>query len=250
MRMRNPQPTFPPLLTGHRLAADRNPFNWAVSKAGKGKLGAGDLAWSEDARSLRFALVLEPDVPRERCGEILYVVMVAFGDAAGALIPPEVSITYRWPSAILMNNGQIGSADLVLSGEDADGVPDWMVVGLDIRITPDPGTVDPGLDINNTTMWDEGCGDITRTALLESVARHSVNLIHNWSEDGFGPIHTHWWGRVCKEMRISDGIELAQGRALLGLDETGNALMSDSGTTVALHTIDALTDLRNQRVRA
>ena len=248
--MRNPQPTFPPLLTGHRLAADRNPFNWAVSKAGKGKLGAGDLAWSEDARSLRLALVLEPDVPRKRCGEILYVVMAAFGDAAGALIPPEVAITYRWPSAILMNNGQIGFVDLVLSDEDIDRVPDWMVIGLDIRINPDPGTADPGLDINNTTMWDEGCGGITRTALLESVARHSVNLIHNWSEEGFGPTHTQWWGRVSKEMRIADGIDLDPGQTLMGLDETGNALMSGNGETVALHTIDALTELRNQRVPA
>lgn len=248
--MKNPSPSFPPLLTGHRLEAGKNPFACSVSKARKGKLGAGDLVWSDNSRALRFALVLEPEVGRARCCEILYVVMAAFGDAAGALIPPEVSITYRWPSAILMNNGQIGFADLVLSGGDVDGVPDWIVVGLDIRITPNPGTVDPGLDINNTTMWDEGCGDITRTALLESVARHSVNLIHNWSEDGFGPIHNQWWGRVSKEIKIADGIEPVPGQMLLGLDETGNALISGGDATVALHTIDALAELRNQRVPA
>ena len=248
--MKNPSPTFPPLLTGHGLEAARNPFNWSVSRARKGKLGAGDLVWSKDLRSLRFALVLEPEIERHRCCEILYVVMTAFGDAAGALIPPEVSITYRWPSAILMNNGQIGSVDLALSEQQVDGVPDWMVVGLDIRIAPDPGTVDPGLDINNTTMWDEGCGDITRTALLESVARHSVNLIHNWSEEGFGPTHAQWWGRLSKEMKIADGIETGSGQTLLGLDETGNALMSGNGETVVLQTIDALIELRDQQLSA
>lgn len=245
--MKNTQPTFPPLLTGHRLASERNPFNWAVSRAGKGKLGAGDLAWSADTRNLRFALVLEPDVPRERCSEILYVVMAAFGDAAGALIPPEVAITYRWPSAILMNDGVIGFADLLLSETETDAVPDWMVVGLDVRIKPESGAQDPGLDVSRTTMWDEGCGDITRTSLLESTARHTVNLIHNWSEEGFQPTHEQWWGRICRISGLSDDVASGRGQTLLGLDEMGNALLSGGQGTIALRTAETLSELRRQR---
>lgn len=245
--MKNPLPTFPPLLTGHRLAGDKHPFNWALSRAKKGKLGAGDIVWSDDTSALRFALVLEPDVHRERCCEILYVVMAAFGDAAGALIPPEVAITYQWPSAILMNDGQVGFVDLVLSDGETNEVPDWMVVGLDIRMVPDFGATDPGLEINRTTLWDEGCGDITRTAVLESVARHTVNLIHNWSEDGFRPTHEQWWGRICKDRKLADGIEHNLGQSLTGLDDTGNAIISGPGGTIGLQTVEVLRQLRHFR---
>ena len=248
--MKNPLPTFPPLLTGHRLAAEKNPFNWATSRARKGRLGAGDLAWSQDTGSLRCALVLEPEVGRERCCEILYVVMAAFGDAAGALIPPEVAITYQWPSAILMNDGQIGYVDLVLSDEETNGVPDWMVVGLDIRMAPDTGVNDPGREIDKTTMWDEGCGDITRTALLESAARHTVNLIHNWSEDGFRPTHEQWWGRICRERKLADGVDHTPEQSLTGLDESGNAIIAGPNGTTCLQTVEVLQQLRQFRQAA
>ena len=50
-----------------------------------GRLSAGDVLWSESSESLRMSLVLEPEVERRRCGEMLFLMMVAFGDAAGAI---------------------------------------------------------------------------------------------------------------------------------------------------------------------
>ena len=81
--------------------------------------------------------------PRHRCGEMVFVAMTAFGDAAGALIPPEVAITYQWPGCILMNEGQIGYVDLIIAEEEADGVPDWMVLSIDIQMKPDFEDLNP-----------------------------------------------------------------------------------------------------------
>jgi biotin-(acetyl-CoA carboxylase) ligase len=246
--MRDPLPTFPPLLTGHKLAIGKMPANWAQSRVADGRLGAGDLVWSEDADDLRAALVLEPDVVRARCPEIIFTAMVAIGDAVGALSAPEVSVTYRWPSVILVNEAKAGFVDLVISETDKDDVPDWMVLSLHMRLRPKRSAPEPGRVIDTTTLWDEGCGELSRTALLESVSRHLVNLIHIWSEDGFKPIHSQWWGRLSEKAKFADGALAGDdGAALLGLDESGNALIKTSAGTHAVPTMEALARLRTRR---
>jgi len=215
--------------------------------AEKGDAGAGDIFWSENTNTLSFALVLEPEVIRARCGEILYVAMVAFGDAAGALCPPEVSVTYQWPSEILMNGASIGYADLVVSKEATDDVPQWMVIIIDIAITPEKFINDPGEQAYRTTMWDEGCGDISRTELLESVSRHLVNWLHTWSEDGFRPIHDQWIGRMSKDQKMLSGISEQE---MLGMDESGNALLKGGELSTSILTFDALDIAKQIRMEA
>jgi len=236
--MDNRQPTFPPLLSGRGLTVGKDPFGHACAKAKRGEAGAGDLFWSEVTESLRFALVLEPDVAWERCGEMAYAAMVAFGDAAGALIPPEVAITYQWPNVIQMNDGQIGSVELLV-GEDEQEEPAWMVLGLNVRLVPDFADMNPGENYHVTSFWDEGCGDVTRTDLLESVARHLVNGIHTWSEDGFKLIHEQWLGRLNKDAQLSREFAVPKAR-FVGLDEVGNGLLSVGGETVSYSLIDVL----------
>lgn len=245
--MINTPPTFPPLLNGHRLASDENPFKWAIEKTKSGQLSAGDIVWSEVTNQLNFALVMEPDVPRERCHEILFVAMVALGDAVGALVPPEVSVKYQWPNQILMNDGAIGIADLMISKESENEIPDWMVLSISLQIMPDFVDDNPGEKLNVTTMWDEGCGEITRTELLESVSRHTVAMIHTWSEDGFKPIHKLWMGRLMDQNKIPDALGHEK---MIGLDEAGNALVSQVGTTVSISIEDALSQLRQLDIAA
>ena len=66
---------------------------------------------------------------------------------------------------------------------------------------------------------------MTRTELLESTARHTLNAIHNWSEDGFRPVHEQWTGRLSKENPVAVPISSDIDR-FIGLDESGNALVS------------------------
>ena len=119
-----------------------------------------------------------------------------------------------------------------------------MVMSLDIQMMPDFADMNPGENYHATTMWDEGCGEITRTQLLESTARHTVNGIHSWSEDGFKSVHEQWFGRICETRQLAPGLEESE---LVGLDESGNALLSGEAGTTGLTVFEALEQLRKLR---
>ena len=237
------EPTFPPLFTGHSIAVGHDPLIWAQEHAQVGKLGAGDLVWSKDSNNLRFALILEPDVVQARCAEILLVAMVSFGDAVGALVLPENSVTYRWPNQIFLNDAQVGVSDLIISNELTNGVPNWLIVSLNARLLPDISANEPGENPEITTFWDEGCGELTRNKLLESVSRHLLAGIHSWSEDGFKSVHEQYSGRFCRNQKLVSEIN-ATGE-FIGLDESGNAILKN-GESKLLLTIDTLNSLREQ----
>jgi len=230
------EPKFPPLLTGHKSTDPAGPFRQAQTGAGEQRLGAGDLIWSIDETQLRFAIVLEPEVDRQRCHEILFVLMVAFADAFGATAPPEVEMTYEWPNKFLANGAEVGSARLALANQEIDGIPQWMVIALSIRMAPRRGDPEPGHDRSRTTMWDEGCASISAVSLLEATARHFLAWVHGWEEDGFKGIHQTWSQRLAMGKRYECDY---QGRRVagepLGLDEHGGLLVRQPDNTEILH---------------
>ena len=240
-------PTFPPLLKGHRIPVNKSPVKRAKAMVAKGELGAGDLVWVDDQNNLRFCIVLEPEVSRSRCGEMLFLMMVAFGDALGALAPPEMAVTYKWPNDIQLNDASIGVCDLEVSTEETAGVPEWMIVSLDITIKPENIMHDPGYEVWQTSMWEEGCGDISRTELLESTSRHFLNCVHSWSEEGFKSIHEQWVGRICEKEKMVDG--LFEGE-FIGIDENGNALIKTSRDAQVMDVIKALDAIRSGKVHS
>ena len=233
-------PKFPPLLNGHRIAAGKSPLKRARAMVSKGELGAGDLLWSEETKNLSFCVILEPEVPRAQCQEMLFLMMVAFGDALGALAPPEMAVTYSWPNQIQLNDAFIGHCGLEVSKDEEDGVPQWMIVSLEIAIKPENIMHDPGEEAWRTTLWEEGCGDISRTELLESTARHFLNWMHGWDEEGFKPVHDQWTGRLNDKAQFVFGLTEEE---FMGMDEYGNALIKSLegmkiwGVENALHSL-------------
>lgn len=240
------EPSFPPLLSSHPTPVNADPVDIALSQAALKQAGAGDLFWSADEDRLKFALVLEPEVTRQRCYEMLYVAMVAFGDAAGALMPPEVSVTYVWPSSLLVNEGETGHVDLHIAPTTSEAdIPDWLVLSMDIELRPQTVETDPGLNYHRTTFWEEGCGHITKTELLNSIARHFLTWLHNWEEEGFRPVYNQWMQRLNAKENISlfyDGVK-HQGD-FVGMEESGNAFLRSNGKTIILQTSIALKDKR------
>ncbi len=241
--MHLPDPTFPPLLTGHDVKSPVRAFDHALEGARAGTLGAGDLVWSRNTQRLECAVVLEPEVSRARSMEMLFVAMVAFADAFGALAPPEVGVLYRWPNRLRINRGEIGEMRLVASeSSDGDGVPDWLVLDLGIQMRPAKMIDDPGTDLDFTNLLEEACGEVTRSGLIESYARHLLTWIHSWTVDGFRSVHDAWMDRA--EDKESEVTLVHQGEALtgtfMGLDESGNLLLRDGKQTRLLTVGDAL----------
>jgi len=233
-------PVFPPLLTGHGVNAPVDPFSHAVAGARADTLGAGDLVWAKRVDRFDCAIVLEPDVPGDQVAQMHYTAMVALADSLGALAPPEVGVHYRWPGTILVNGARAGEARFARDAATGpDGAPRWAVVGVALDIFDrEPyagGPHEAGERPNETTLFEEGCGELDRTPLLESFARHFLAWVDRWAEEGFRPVHDLWAGRREEADEIS--VEMPDGPVVgtwLGLDEDGALLLKTQNGAATL----------------
>ncbi len=244
----NEEPVFPPLLNGLAVAPGTDTASVAVAAVIAGEAGAGDLYWSQSEDRLNMAIVLEPDVPLSRAAQVRHVMAVAFGDAFGAISPPEIGVHYRWPGEILVNGASAGGITLDVPADlGADQVPAWMVLGLDVAITLDLSVDNPGEVPDRTTLHEEGAGEVTRTMLLESVSRHFLTWIDGWMNEGFKSVHENWLGRATgseKDVTVSHAGATVSGR-VTGMDEEGNLLFTPAGRPVqALALVETVVEHR------
>ncbi|MGI9482604.1 MAG: biotin/lipoate--protein ligase family protein [Hyphomicrobiales bacterium] len=234
--MHLPDPTFPPLLSGHAVKAPERAFESACAAAGFGDAGAGDVFWARDTAQMDWAIVLEPEVSAAQAQQMLILGQAAFADAFGAVAPPEVGVHFRWPGTVLINGAKAGIARICMGSDLEDGCPAWMVIGLSINIRRKGGTDEPGDVPDETDLMEEGCGDVDRTQLVESLSRHFMNRVHEWHEDGFRPAHETW---TSKAENAGEEVELnwsGEKRAgtLLTIDDEGNLILKNDTQTIAL----------------
>ncbi len=243
--MHMPDPTFPPLLNGHGVKGQPGPLQAACATAAEGKAGAGDVFWARDTARFDWACVLEPEVETARALQMIFVAMVALGDAFGAIAPPEVAFQYRWPGELLVNGGRAGNARIAVGPENDEGVADWLVVDLDLTIKRAEAGYEPGSDPDNTALYEEGCGEITRTELVESVSRHFLNWVHTWNEEGFKSVHETWLARAEGWQENIAIFWDGSGHAgkFLTIDDEGNMILKADKTVVSLPIAKAVEDL-------
>ena len=244
-------PVFPPLLNGVAAAKGIMPADFAFDQAQKAALGAGDLVWARSVDIARCAVVLEPEVSCEKALAMVPLAMVATGDSIGAIAPPNVAITFAWPKTIYANGAKVGSVDLRFpNGAKRDEVPKFAVLSLEIYVRwPSGGKThngelsasststgfingelgEPGDNLNQTVLYEEGCGELDRTQIMESWARHFLAWVDTWEQDGFKSVHENWLFRA-KDRNQSVVIEVgnvSHEGELAGLDEDGGILLKN-----------------------
>jgi BirA family transcriptional regulator, biotin operon repressor / biotin---[acetyl-CoA-carboxylase] ligase len=241
--MHLPEPVFPPLLTGRPVEAPRKPFEEACGRADRGELGAGDLLWSRSTARAECALILEPEIPLRRAVQMGPLMQVALADCLGALLPPRVGVQFRWPATLLLNGAKAGETRICSAPARREDVPEWLVVGFSLWLTHDFGGREPGEALGETSFAEEGAGELTRTAILQSFAAHFLAWLNLWQDDGFRPVHDAWIGRVEGReapAEIVYGTERIRARAL-GLDEeAGLIVQPEAGRTRVLPLLDEL----------
>ena len=218
-------PRFPPMLKGHAVKAPKRAFAEACRGAQARRLGAGDLVWSRNTARAEMAVVLEPEVELVKALQMGPLMMVALGDSLGSLCPPKVAIMYRWPHGVVLNGALAGEVRLGAPRVAADATPQWLVVGLALQLAAaHDGDV---TDFVNTSLAEEGGGEITRTDILQSVSAHFLTWLNIWQDDGFRPVHDQWLFRAEgreKPITVSHAGEAVEG-LVLGLDEATNLLL-------------------------
>jgi len=217
------RPSFPPLLRGVEIAGGQDVAAKAVAEA---SLGAdpGLVVWRCSPERLEAALLLAPQAPLGQAVSVAFAVALGFGDALGALAPPEVAVHYEWPGVFRVNGARCGAMRVMADTADATAEPDWLVIALDVPFLPEGA--DPGETPDRTCLGEEGCVDITPERLLESWSRHTLMWINTWMTDGFAPLHEAWRARA-----RGIGEDLPEGGTFVGLDEWGGQLVRSGAET-------------------
>lgn len=229
---------FPPLMSGHQVSGDEDPFLTACLKATAG-CDAGLIVYNLAPDTLRAALVFAPEVPLTNALSMVPVCAVGFQNALGALAPPEVAVHLEWSGGLRVNGAKCGRIRVAASTKAPDEVPDWLVVGFELPLWP--ASDEMGHTPDQTALYAEGCADVEAPALLESWARHTLNWISRWERESTPPLHAEWRG-----LAHGMGEEISQGGltgTFLGVDENFGMLVRDSETTHLLSLSTLLEDL-------
>lgn len=219
-------PSFPPMFRGEALRADMDPFTKAISSAMRG-IDPGLIVWSEDTTTARAALVLAPEEPLKSAIGVVFAAALGLSDSLGALAPPEVAVHFVWPDRVKINGALCGHLSAAASTADADKEPNWVVVGIDVPLLPIRDN-EPGSTPDQTTLAEEGCGEITVAELISSWSRHTLVWINRYVDDGMGPLHRAWRSK-CDS--IGEVIETPNPGVFMGLDELGGMLLKDASGT-------------------
>jgi len=231
----NDPPLLPPILTPIPVVNGIDVFAKAIAVAGKSETGT--VLYSENPEYVEVAIILSPEIPKIKCNQMLYIMMVASGDAIGALAPPEVAVTYAFPGFIFLNRGEAGLVKVeVAPSNDDQSIPDWMVVGLKLRLNNNVEINENEINADITSLADEGGGYVSRTRAIESLSRHFLAWISQWEDEGFKPV-TEVWNKRREETKI---ITLKNDKQVswVGLDENGLAIVKSNAKELFLSPID------------
>jgi len=216
----NGAPSFPPLLHGVQ-AAGGNPFASALAELASAEAEPGRVHYALRDDKLSAALVLAPEMPLADAMGALLAVQLGLSDALGTLAPPEVAVQIGWPDRLLVNGGLCGRFRVAAATDDPEAEPDWLLVGMEIDILP-AADFDAGLTPDSTTLFGEGCADLTAIDLIEAWSRHMMGWLHTFMSEGFAPLHAAWTGK-CAD--LGKDVTLPEAGRFLGLDEKAGMIL-------------------------
>jgi len=233
----NDPPLLPPILTPIPVVNGIDVFAKAIAVAGKSETGT--VLYSENPEYVEVAIILSPEIPKIKCNQMLYIMMVASGDAIGALAPPEVAVTYAFPGFFFLNRGEAGLVKVEIApSNDDQSIPDWMVVGLKLRLNNNIEINENEINADVTSLADEGGGYVSRTRAIESLSRHFLAWVSQWEDEGFKPV-TEVWNKRREETKV---VTLKSGQEVswVGLDENGLAIVKSNAQELFLSPIDII----------
>lgn len=169
-----------------------------------GDEGAGTLVWTRRFDLVEVAVVLEPEEALATARRALYAGMNAAADTLAAYCPPEKPVTFAWPDTILLDGGLIGGMRLSWpSGAAEDRPPEWLVLGLMMRLMMHAGPASR----DRTSLEAEGFELLEPRDIIGSFARHLMVHFHTWSQGGFKQIGADYLARLAPDKSARRGID-------------------------------------------
>ena len=224
-------PTFPPRLTGEKVAKNVDPFMKAVSASMIG-VDPGTVFFAENSDTMQVAITLAPEIPLNQSVGVCHALMLSLADSLGALGPPELAVHFSWPFQFKVNAASCGELKYKASTKKADEVPDWLVVGITLPFIR-PELIEPGSDPTTTWLYEEGCIELEVPQLIESWSRHSLVWLNTIESSGYAGIQDHWRAK-CDT--IGTHVSYPQKGTFVGTDEFGSLLLKQ-GVMTSVHSL-------------
>ncbi|GAA0601831.1 biotin/lipoate--protein ligase family protein [Craurococcus roseus] len=146
--------------------------------------GAGTLVWVRAYARAEAAVVLEPEMPLGPARLAFHAAATALADTLASLGPPEVAVALKLPGTVLVNLGECGAVRLAAPpGAAEDAVPDWLVVGMELRLAFPIG-YETGRTPDLTSLEEEGFEGVGPAELTAGWARHLMAGLDEWQARG------------------------------------------------------------------
>jgi len=155
------------------VGAEEGTLVWVGEQtAGRGQHGA----WRSPRGGLYAAVLLRPDFAAERLPELGLVTLLALGTAVAELLPPMTGLDYRWPNDLLINGHKVGG--VALHRPDAGAA----VLAAQLNVAP------PVEGWEHASLIADGAAETTPGEALERFARHLLDWLQRWDEEGLAPV--------------------------------------------------------------
>jgi BirA family biotin operon repressor/biotin-[acetyl-CoA-carboxylase] ligase len=205
-----------------RDGAEEGTLIWA-SEQGDARTRRGH-RWFSPPGNLHCSLILRPDFPNDRCGQLAYVAALSAGSALAGLLSPMTGLRYGWPTDLFINELRAGQIMLASSGAHSDPY-EWLILGVMINVEQHPPNPEPE-EFNS--IHASGAAEVTSAQVLEDFARYFLNWINRWAEDGFEPIARQWQIRadgIGEDIDLHISEQRLHG-TFVKVDEQGRLVMS------------------------
>ena len=153
----------------------------------------GTLVLGEDDALLELAIILEPDRPAADCFAVLPLAMLALAEAWASAAPDAEPLQFAWPSGLVVDGAAVGRARLALPKPGPEKLPVWLVVGLELRLSPAAESTD---EQPQSALDMAEVADVSTATLVEAFAQQFLVWVQDWQADGLGSAATAFQERL------------------------------------------------------
>jgi len=126
--------------------------------------------------------VLAPDRALDDSGVVLHLGTLALFDAIAVLAPPQTPMHIIPPDGLAVDGGRVATIRATQAVVRPGDVPEWAVLSIDLAAGV--SSSDPGDRPDQTSLLEEGFGEVTSAEVLTHVSRHLLSWVDVWLQDG------------------------------------------------------------------
>jgi BirA family biotin operon repressor/biotin-[acetyl-CoA-carboxylase] ligase len=179
-----------------RDGAPEGTLVWARRQLkGRGRRGR---TWVSPEGNLHLSIVLRPNVPPARAGEIAFVAALAAAEAC-ASFARAADVRCKWPNDVLVDGRKC--AGLLIESSITSAALDWIVAGIGINLAAHPDDA----EYPATHLAAHAGRAIAVEEGLAALAAAFAGRYDEWRRLGFKPIRESWLARAAgigKSVRV------------------------------------------------